>query len=280
MVVILSVGILSYETLAKAAADPEQHGSSDFLKAAQIWRTELPGRSTSHLTMVADFIHDLKSNDTEARLLPAYELVTELISNTPSFRTVFNQYYAAYLRSTVPHHEVFMAAMVEERLFRDPRVTLRALWTPAPAGLDACVIERSVMSVNRQCIDHTTPVLGDFFKVKALLIHPVWTAFEFSCDNIGPGLQTGCISMWGGHTNANETGNEGQPACHNWHSDTDARTTVFEQLRAACSSSIKIDSSTEVVAYNFLPDEFGRAEYGYYALSRFSSQSDFKKSTC
>lgn len=261
-------GMLAYQTAALALADPEQGESTDFLKAAQQWRSLLPNDYTSQLLMVHEFINELKSNDTQRRLLPAYELVTQLINSTQSYRYWFNSYYAAYQQSIVPHNTIYLAALRQQDWpWSMPQATMRVLWSPAPAGLDGCVIKNAVLQANNDCIDASTPVLGNL-QIKALLISTVgkWSAYEFSCSTFNSGrlVLTGCIDHSGHHFKPG-------PMCRKVAS----MPLVFAELRSFCASSL--NSATQVVAYNYV-NFSGEPEY--YPVTKFTSASSFTEHTC
>lgn len=285
---IIYLGVLSYQTAALAAADPSQGGSTDFLRAAERWRSELPSETTSHLLMIHDFINNLKNDDMKNRLVPAYDLVTKLINATQSYRQVYNAYYMAYLNHTVPHKDIWTSAMVYQGYWpwEKTSVTQRTLWAPTPAGLDGCVLKQDVMAANGFCIDASTPAMGKYVG-KALLINVVydsagfrtWQGLEYACDEIDiarhGNTQIGCIKADGKRYSTTDKDDDGNLICTNWRLAEDKQTTVFEQLRAACAKPI--DGATEVVTYNYV--NFTGAT-GDYAIAEFRKESDFTKHTC
>eukprot|EP00929_Paragymnodinium_shiwhaense_P049365 TRINITY_DN24903_c0_g1_i1.p1 TRINITY_DN24903_c0_g1~~TRINITY_DN24903_c0_g1_i1.p1 ORF type:complete len:420 (+),score=58.52 TRINITY_DN24903_c0_g1_i1:58-1317(+) len=283
---IVHVGMLTYQTAALACADPSQGGSSEFLAAAQKWRAELPSRETSHLLMIHDFINDLKTNNTAARLLPAYEFVTKLIDATQSYRLLFNGYYVAYLQASVPNQEFFVAAMVRKGSWpwEKPEVTLRAIWPAAPPGLDSCTLEKRVLQANDGCVDQSTPMLKRF-ATRALVInvaydstgYQTWQGLAYPCDDIDNNATAWCIDGFGfshSPTDMNEYGR----VCSNWRHAMDIQTDVFNKLRGACSTSFTATAPT--LTYNYMKMSGNTRKGDYWPLAELRSKKDLEKRTC
>jgi len=192
---IIQTGLLSYQTIAMAMADPDQGGSTDFLKAAMRWRASLPDRTTNHLLMIHNFTNAIRDNYSDDMLLEAYDAVTKLINGTQSFRHVLNAYYVTYLNSaTNASNGIHPVVNVKQKIIGGPlEVESGVLWPAAPWKLKGCVMADALMRENNECIDSNTPVLGELWYQPLLFFSSVHTAaFAYSCNSLGLDDYTGC----------------------------------------------------------------------------------------